>query len=332
MIRRKTVFILGAGASKPYGFPSGLGLLRKVLALAKRLGRPSPHGRSNQEVRDDYLDWFDITIDERRNFAERLENTGFYSVDAFVEQNRDFERIAKVLIAAHLIGCENPEYLRKDHQGNGEIKGDWYRYLFNSLIQGGYDRYSDNSVSFVSLNYDRSLEAFLLSSLSGFGRPQNEVEEQFNSLPIIHVYGDLGPLVGDSAASNGRIYNDKVSFDTIGLAIENLKLMGDARSEVAEAVAAIQEAERIVFLGFGFHKLNLQRLRFSEPLKARELCGTAMDIPDADMARIRSWVASTVDLDDMNRTSYEYLRWKFGGSIDDDTEEEFGYSAEPFRM
>lgn len=34
MIRRQTVFVLGAGASYPYGFPTGEGLVNEIIGLA----------------------------------------------------------------------------------------------------------------------------------------------------------------------------------------------------------------------------------------------------------------------------------------------------------
>jgi hypothetical protein len=38
MIKNKTVFVLGAGASKPYGYPTGEELFKEVLRLEKHLG------------------------------------------------------------------------------------------------------------------------------------------------------------------------------------------------------------------------------------------------------------------------------------------------------
>jgi hypothetical protein len=37
VIRKRTVFILGAGASMPYGFPSGEGLLKSARQLTEEL-------------------------------------------------------------------------------------------------------------------------------------------------------------------------------------------------------------------------------------------------------------------------------------------------------
>lgn len=90
MIRRNTVFVLGAGASYPYGFPTGEGLVNEIIALA-----------SEERTRDAFLLNGCVDRDVKR-FAQDLSDSEFPSVDAFLEHRRDFLTIGKLAISLSL--------------------------------------------------------------------------------------------------------------------------------------------------------------------------------------------------------------------------------------
>jgi len=47
MIKRPTVLILGAGASNPYGFPTGLGLSQSIIGNLRPLGPNESRGEKD---------------------------------------------------------------------------------------------------------------------------------------------------------------------------------------------------------------------------------------------------------------------------------------------
>jgi hypothetical protein len=72
MISKPTVFVLGAGASMPYGFPSGKALCNSIC--------------------NDTRNWpsFGIDTDIYHEFATALQTTKQSSVDAFLEHRQEF--------------------------------------------------------------------------------------------------------------------------------------------------------------------------------------------------------------------------------------------------
>src|SRR5229473_2611714 len=95
MITTPTVFILGAGASMPYGFPSGAEMVRDIC-----------------NAPESELDSFGVSQTDYHEFATELRNSDQPSVDAFLELRRKFERVGKTAIAYHLVRCESLALLR----------------------------------------------------------------------------------------------------------------------------------------------------------------------------------------------------------------------------
>jgi hypothetical protein len=86
------------------------------------------------------------------------------------------------------------------------------------------------------------------------------VIELLDKLPVIHLYGMLGGLPWDH---NGRAYNPSTQEHQIPRARDKIKIIHEdlgADFEFGRAIAALAHAQRIVFLGFGYNKINVQRL------------------------------------------------------------------------
>lgn len=97
MIWCKTVFVLGAGASYPYGFPTGEGLVNDIVALA-----------SEEQTRDDFL-YNDCVDRDVLRFAKDLADSDTPSVDSFLEHRPDFLKIGKLAICLSLIPKERDD-------------------------------------------------------------------------------------------------------------------------------------------------------------------------------------------------------------------------------
>lgn len=90
MIGRRTVFILGAGASYPYGFPTGEGLVDEIIDLTQ------------QTPLDSTFLAYDCSAEEVHCFGHDLSNSNASSVDSFLEHRPDFLKIGKLAIALTL--------------------------------------------------------------------------------------------------------------------------------------------------------------------------------------------------------------------------------------
>src|ERR1700722_7438547 len=148
MIRRPTVFILGAGASMAYGFPSGAELRQMICQLSD--ANPPLVKTLSAEPSDFFA--ADIT-----EFAKQFERSSIASIDAFLAKRGEFTAIGKLCIAALLCELERPERVVP-----GPKDDDWYSYLWNILTQDveSPEELAQNRIKFVSFNYDRSLQYF----------------------------------------------------------------------------------------------------------------------------------------------------------------------------
>ena len=179
MITNKTVFVLGAGASQPYGFPVGVVLFDEVVEKFAVSGAYMTHVTNCTK----------FTETQIKEFVRQLRQSGMPSADAFLERRPEFGDLGKVLMATALILCERFDVLWNH---------DWMRYVYERMVAGAetLEAFCENDVSFVTFNYDRSLETFLVTSLMNtYNKTHHECGRLvIAKLPIIHLHGHLGPL------------------------------------------------------------------------------------------------------------------------------------------
>ncbi len=280
MIETPTVLILGAGASYPYRFPLGEELLRDMCThfadrhhdLFKQLTHLS--GRQAHEIRD---------------FAKALRLSGQQSVDTFLEKRSEFLGIGKEAISCVLVPREKNE-IRLFGFGSDEH---WYKYLFNKMNAESLEEFQDNKVSFITFNYDRSLEHFLFVSLqNSYNEDDEKTAKALRAIPIVHVYGQLGkhPYVDKEGRSYGQPLADKNDLDRcvaeIKLFPENVPV-----HTFSKAHRLLEQAKKVVFLGFGYHRTNLERLELDRiPKKASMISGTAVNLEDGERVEVMRWI------------------------------------------
>jgi len=238
-----TVFVLGAGASKPFGFPTGAEL-RTRLCTELVLGHGLyllllKCGHSQQEV---------------ENFRLAFERSAINSIDAFIALRPTFQTIAEQAIAAVLMPLENETTLNK---------GDWYQIVWNEMLAGvsTTEELLLNTIRFITFNYDRSLEQYLLGAIQHTFDLEPEAAYQcLSRIPIHHVYGSLGAYT----SGIGFQYHERKDED-IKLAILNaqksIKTIPSVRGPLDVTAAEwLSHAEHVFILGFGFDAVNCARI------------------------------------------------------------------------
>ena len=252
MITKQTVLILGAGASYPCGFQSGRELCDMIVDdhssdLPRRMSETG------------------FTQEELDNFKSEWRKSLFLSVDAFLGSNKGFMNIGKAVMAYFLIKCE-----REDNLYTTANIQNWYKYLYSMMHSVELDEFANNKISFITYNYDRSLEYCLLNALkSGFPNVSNEKAVSIlNSIPIIHVHGELGKL--KEMDSHGRNYHPVASSEEITIAMNGIGVVSEDKdfdSAYLRAHEVLKSAENIIFLGFGYHPKNVERLQLVSNIK-----------------------------------------------------------------
>ena len=153
-----TVFVTGAGASAPYEFPTGN---RLKLEVIKQLTQ-------NDDATVSLFRDLGFDQDQMQEFSHALKQSGRRSVDAFLEHRSEFLGVGKAAIARVLIGYEQPNTLFENRPLG------WLEELYQHL-NCPFERFGCNQVSFITFNYDRSLEYYLFTCLrSSYGKSEQE--------------------------------------------------------------------------------------------------------------------------------------------------------------
>jgi len=262
MINVNTVLILGAGASKPFGFPTGAELVRDICDMLE-----SADSEDFQTI---------LRLHKRareiKRFRNGLNEAKPRSVDAWLEHNREFLAIGKNAIACAI--------LKRENRSNFGVTDNWYDLLFEAL-NCPVDQFGENRVAIVTFNYDRSLEYYLHRKLLATYTPATKrfCEEQLNKIPIVHVYGCLGPVEWEDRRRMVA-YGEYEDEDIIGRAAENIRIMSDKGNEdeggyFGEAHELLRRNVRaIYYFGFGFDPTNLERLVPSLCFPGHKVLGT----------------------------------------------------------
>jgi hypothetical protein len=102
MFKKKTVLILGAGASVPYGYPTGAGLVEEVKTAAKNR-MPAENTETFQRNPP--------SIERLRNFINDIKRYNPINIDYFLhqlygdhEQKQDETKQEMLKLGRHLIG------------------------------------------------------------------------------------------------------------------------------------------------------------------------------------------------------------------------------------
>lgn len=249
MIKTRTVFVLGAGASAPYKFDTGGALLERARAYTveqiAQFIQPLPaHGAPP--------------------LHDALVHTGDLSIDAMLETRGEIQAPGKALIARFLLQQE-ANARREQHTSH---RG-WYRTVISAMEAPDPAQAVAQPVRFITFNYERSLEYCLWHAWRVKFSPDKVVDAAAVRSMFIHVHGQLGslPELGGIGAvvhyggSQDGITDADVLEASRAIKIVHEPLPNDP--QFAEARAALAAADRVIFLGFGFAPRNVARLQLA---------------------------------------------------------------------
>jgi len=299
VIRQRTVLVLGAGASAPYGFPSGRKLRDDIIRdlsvgstdLYKVVATSGSDGRQ-------------IT-----NFRDALQKSGQPSVDMFLEYRSEFLQIGKIAIAAALIPYEKESTL----WGGDD---NWYEYLWQRLGPS-LDEVKQSNLSVITFNYDRSLDHFLFLALRhSYNIGTDKASRILRDLiRIVHVHGKLGELPHNETGkgdSRGYRPSDSANLRDVAVAAaETIKIVHEGSSGDGEFVQArelLAQAQLIIFLGFGFLQRNVERLGITSLSTNIGLTGTAFGLLDGERDAVMKMIGHHSSLGKSSQGVLEVLR------------------------
>jgi hypothetical protein len=307
LLNRSYVFIIGAGGSEPYGFPLGDELYNNI---RDNYAAKISHYTQEYEIRFSHAG---AVLREAEIFTDELKRTSGISIDKYLNINSKFKRTGIHAIFTEILTSEVESKNHMPNYGSNPV-GDWYTYLYKKLTEGLNSakdllNINQNKISFITFNYDRSLEHFLFENLFGLvmnaGISRKELLTPFSQIPIIHVYGKLAYLPWEKGILNENDYwieehsairygNEMDNLVDVGFQLQKqnmIEIMYEERKEKPELIEArrlISNAEIIIFLGFGYDQQNLSILQIPKLLERKAVFGTALGATKNEIVQIKS--------------------------------------------
>ncbi len=320
MIRTRTTFIVGAGASCELEMPSNDDLLT-------RIGQAFDFSRfcSGVQVKDSVLlaqylqtvtaklrkDDSDIhAAADRIRIASKLTR----SIDSLLDQHDTDPLITaagKLAIVHFICQAEAKSILRLEPRIKGDLPiqgSETWLYQLGQLVTSGVSRsqveHCLDNLAIICFNYDRSIEHFLPHAMvMAFGMDLKEAQGIVAArLRIVHPYGTVGRLPwqrGDAAACEWGT-EQPANIHDLAAMIRTSNEVWRNEDMVTRIRGNIANSKRVVFLGFGFQPQNLDLL------------------VDARLAHVPEVAATVHGLSQVNRLAVTaMLRRKLGAERDE---------------
>jgi hypothetical protein len=308
MFKRRTVFILGAGASREANLPCGDDF---VLKISSKLDMRIQHGKYAGGGDPALFGLLYTTY--KREMNQYLQTAwlirdGIHlspSIDNFLELHRDNHRmlhLAKATIVSCILDAERDSKLSYDDSNTGnsinfpDLHATWFakfmKLLAKNVPRNVAATMFDN-VSFIVFNYDRCLEHFLhhaVRRLYGFGH--QEAASICAKVDVDHPYGLVAPLRIESGSGINFGQRD---VNWIELA-DNIKTFTEQTvdGDMLESIRAkIQAAECLIFLGCAFHEPNMIMLNPGDVKRRPIIYGTGWGFSEDDVGNIQHQIVTT---------------------------------------
>lgn len=317
------VFVIGAGCSVPYGFPTGTMLMQKLKKFDYGTKFPrEPYDISDIFLVDLYQERFgcssadckrlgiDIewslpsTNDEALYnqmmdgivlpFSQSIRNSMMVSTDEFLKnrlgqkQNEQTD-FGKRLIAYEILKAEQTSQF-------GNI--DWIQHLLSRIDQQDNWKEILKQTVFLTFNYDRVLEYCIFLYLTSDKQYADADAHAFiKEMQIHHVNGFIGSLeeIPFGAVENGKYQEIAKRMETVWEKRQNRD-----ESEKEKYQGFLKNAERVYFMGFSYIPDNLESigiLRGAEIIRNAKVYATAMGLSSQN----RLWISSYLDLMDFEK-------------------------------
>ena len=310
--QKSLVLVVGAGASKEVNLPVGEELKQ---AIASSLSfRVADHGYrvegGDSKIMEALYQLVQQPGSQRGDVNPYLHAATLISkampqaqsIDNFIDSHRSDVRVAqcgKLAIASCILKAERGSALRVDRSNIynrinfSGVSNTWFNGLFQLIVQSCQQEEVAarlRKLAVVSFNYDRCLEHFLHGALQNYySMSPEQATAAMSHLQVFHPYGTVGVLPW-SDPSRGVEYGGDPSSHQLNALAAQIRTFTESTdptsSEIVALRSTLRSAERIAFLGFAFHPLNLELLYGVKAKKATasdaRVYATALGLSDSD--------------------------------------------------
>jgi len=177
---RDSVFILGAGSSCPYEFPSGINLKEAFISLVNN--HPDNSWEPTQINDANFLKHLreeGYGLAEVNELRDKLQISGATSIDSFLQDSHEIEpelvRLAKMIIYYFISQKEVSRILKYN---------DWIEPFVHHSMEYHREEFLSKPPQVLSFNYDNLFK----KKVEYIVRTQYQVQD-FKYLRVNHVYG-----------------------------------------------------------------------------------------------------------------------------------------------
>jgi hypothetical protein len=212
------------------------------------------------------------------------------NIDHLLSMHPDLATVGKLAIADAILHCEG--------RAMPLCQQKLYQKIFKIMTSDIFSKDQikhilSNNITFITFNYDRSLEFYFHHQLQNFAdwsKTQFSFENIFMQvIKIYHVYGSLGSLRKDEF--DYASYGEQPTIGSLVDSSDRIDVIYGAKDiqNKKEISNAIQNADAVFFLGFGYDNLNLNILNIPQNLKDKALVfGTGVGLAESKRAELNS--------------------------------------------
>ncbi len=286
LFNKKTLIVVGAGASKEVNLPTGHELKQRIASILDiqfedgfrqssgdylvRQALEEAMKSEDPNVRD---------INPHLHAAWRIRDAmpQAISIDNFIDAHQGhgkLELCGKLAIARAILEAERKSSLFIDPDkykatlNYQSLEGTWFNFFTQLLTENcTISRLEErlSSIALIVFNYDRCIEHFLYHSLQNYyGIDSDQAGVLVKKIQIYHPYGTVGSLPwygGMHRVEFGAEPNPKQLFELASQIKTFTEGTDPDSSDITEIRNRMVESHIVLFLGFAFHRLNLDLIR-----------------------------------------------------------------------
>lgn len=237
------------------------------------------------------------TIDAGRSLATRTGTST--SIDDLLHRHgfdASLVAIGKMAIAARILRGERESSLFAAYGGPPKwerVEKDWLTDLFVQLAEGVTDEHVEGlfkNLSVLTFNYDRVLEHHWFHTVQrAYDCDAERARVVMSGLEVHHAYGRLGPLPWERSV-NGRIEfgapAEAIDLQATSTQIRTFTEREDEPGTYFPWTQALMEAEQVIFMGFGFHRQNIDLLRMPGPPQFSQITSSTLGLSRPDFVSV----------------------------------------------
>ncbi|MGB0219183.1 MAG: hypothetical protein ACPGJF_07620 [Sinimarinibacterium flocculans] len=286
MAQENTTLIIGAGSSKEFNLPVGDELKSDIAGLLdiQMDSHNRIHGgdklikdalRVHSSRRDPGGGSYKQHLLAARWIVRAMPQAA--SIDQFIDAhqgNSALELCGKLAIVRSILTAEGKSTItlkseREPLPDFSQSEKTWLAQLFRLIISGakvGDLAHRLSSLTLIVFNYDRCIEHYLYCAFQNyFGMDAAEASLLLQRLTIFHPYGTVGSLpwqhVSDGTEISFGQLPDHMRLLDLSQRIRTFTEGTDPNnSSIYNIRNRLADSDRIVFLGFAFHPINLKLL------------------------------------------------------------------------